>query len=178
MNCYAVNKISRPPPIPFYLGIPELETEENAHCCHLLSFLCVLAGLLCHVKLLGGGRVIVIFIQVCAWTLGCPCHRLVKILTLGTFCILFKPSFPGGSVVKNMPKYLPANTGDTGSVLGWGRSPGEGNGNPLQYSCLGNPTDRGAWQTAVHGVSKSQTEFNSINNSSKPRQPSLRIQFT
>jgi len=48
--------------------------------------------------------------------------------------------FPGGSVVKN----LPANVGDTGSNPGLGRSSGEGNGNPLQYSCLGNPKDRGA----------------------------------
>ena len=48
---------------------------------------------------------------------------------------------PGGSVVKNPP----ANSGDVGSVPGSGRSPGEGNGNPLQYSCLRNPMDRGAW---------------------------------
>ena len=48
--------------------------------------------------------------------------------------------FPGGSAVKN----LPTNAGDAGSVPGLGRSPGEGNGNPLQYSCLENPTDRGA----------------------------------
>ena len=50
-------------------------------------------------------------------------------------------SFSGGSVVKN----LPANAGDGGSVTGLGRSLGEGNGNPLQYSCLGNPMDRIAW---------------------------------
>ena len=58
--------------------------------------------------------------------------------------------FPGGSVVKN----LPANAGDAGSIPGSGRSPGEGNGNPLQDSCLENPTDRGAWQAIVHGVPK------------------------
>ena len=57
---------------------------------------------------------------------------------------------PGGSVVKNPP----ATAGDSNSVPGCGRSPGEGNGNPLQCSCLGNPTDRGAWQATVHGVSK------------------------
>ena len=56
----------------------------------------------------------------------------------------------GGSVVKN----LPANAGDVGSIPGSGRSPGEGKGNPLQHSCLGNPMDRGAWQTIVHGVAK------------------------
>ena len=67
--------------------------------------------------------------------------------------------FPGGSVVKNpLPmhrvKNLPANAGDVGSIPGSGRSPGEGNGNPLQYSCLGNPMDRGAWQATFHGVTK------------------------
>ena len=46
------------------------------------------------------------------------------------------------------------NAGDLGSVSGLGRSPGEGNGNPLQSSCLGNPMDRGAWWTSVHGVAK------------------------
>ena len=51
----------------------------------------------------------------------------------------------------------PANAGNTRSIPGLGRSPGGGNGNPLQYSCLGNPTDRGAWWTTVHGVAKSQT---------------------
>ena len=62
-------------------------------------------------------------------------------------------------VVKNPP----ANTGDkrdvgdTGSIPGWGRTPGVRSGNPLQYSCLGNSMDRGAWWTTVHGVTKSQT---------------------
>ena len=60
--------------------------------------------------------------------------------------------FPGGSVEKN----LPANAGGVGSVPGLGRAPGEGNGNSLQYSCLGNPRDRGAWQTTVCGVAKSR----------------------
>ena len=57
-------------------------------------------------------------------------------------------SFPGGSVVKN----LPANAGEAGSIPGLGRSPGDGYGNQLQYSCLGNPMDRGAWRAIVHGV--------------------------
>ena len=46
------------------------------------------------------------------------------------------------------------NAGDPGSIPGLGRSPGEGNGNPLQYSCLENPMDRGAWRTTVHGVAR------------------------
>ena len=53
-----------------------------------------------------------------------------------------------------MVKNLPANAGDSGSVPGLGRSPGEGSGNPLQYSCLGNPMDRGAWWATVHGATK------------------------
>ena len=62
--------------------------------------------------------------------------------------------FPGGSVVKNPT----ANAGDVGSVPGLGRSPGEGRGNPLQYSCLGNPVDRGACRATVHGVAKESEE--------------------
>ena len=61
--------------------------------------------------------------------------------------------FPGGSVVKN----LLVNAGDAASIPGSGRSPGEGNGNPLQYSCLKNPVDRGVWQATVHWVAKSWT---------------------
>ena len=60
---------------------------------------------------------------------------------------------------EGLPQWLsvknpPANAGDVGSIPGSGRSPGEGNGNPLQYSCLGNPMDRGAWWTTVHEVTK------------------------
>ena len=61
-----------------------------------------------------------------------------------------------------MVKNLPANAGDarnSGSIPGLGRSPGEGNGNPLQYSCLENPMDRGAWQATVRGVTMSQTRW-------------------
>ena len=61
--------------------------------------------------------------------------------------------FPGGSVVKNPP----VNVGDADSIPASGRSPGEGNDNPLQYSCLEIPMDRGAWQATVHGVAKSRT---------------------
>ena len=53
-----------------------------------------------------------------------------------------------------MVKNPPASAREVGSIPGLGRSPGEGNGNPLQHSCLGNPTDRGAWQAAVHGGHK------------------------
>ena len=67
--------------------------------------------------------------------------------------------FPVGSVVKN----LPANAGEVSWTPGWGRSPGEGNGDPLQYSSLGIPMDRGSWKTTIHGVAKESD----INNSNK-----------
>ena len=65
--------------------------------------------------------------------------------------VIFLPDFVGGSVVQN----LLANAGDAGSIPGWGTSPGEGNGNPLQSSCLENSMDRVAWRATVHGVTKS-----------------------
>ena len=67
-------------------------------------------------------------------------------------CIVIA-GFPGGAVIKN----LPANAGDSGSILGSGRSPGNGNGNLIQCSCLENCLDRGAQWATVHGVAKSQT---------------------
>ena len=66
--------------------------------------------------------------------------------------------FPGGSTVKNLPANA-GDSGDTGSIPGWGRSRGGGHYNPLQHSCLENPTDRGAWQAMVHGVTKSRTQL-------------------
>ena len=62
----------------------------------------------------------------------------------------FSSSFPGGSDGKESA----CNAGDPGSIPGLGRSPGEGNGNPLQYSCLENPTDRGAWRATVQGLTR------------------------
>ena len=64
-----------------------------------------------------------------------------------------------------MVKNLPANAGDAGSIPGSGRSPGEGNGNLHQYSCLGNLMDRGALWATVHGVAKSQTRLKRLDNS-------------
>ena len=61
-------------------------------------------------------------------------------------------------MVKNAPINA-RDTGDVGSIPESGISPGEGNGNPLQYSCLENPMDRGAWQAAAHGVEKSRTQL-------------------
>ena len=66
---------------------------------------------------------------------------------------IYMQGFLGGSVVKKLPANVRA-TGAAGSVPGLGRSPGGGNGNPLQYSCLENFMDRGAWRATVHGIAK------------------------
>ena len=68
--------------------------------------------------------------------------------------------FPSGSVVKKKKKTSTGNArdaGDVGSIPGWGRFPGGEHDNPLQYSCLEYPMDRGAWQATIHRVSKSET---------------------
>ena len=66
--------------------------------------------------------------------------------------------FPGGSVGKESA-FKAGDAGDMGSIPGLGRFPGGGHSNPLQYSCLENPVDRGAWQAIVHRVTKSQTRL-------------------
>ena len=76
------------------------------------------------------------------------CHPILLLPSI--FCSF--PGDPGG-------KESACNTGDPGSAPGLGRSPGEGNGNPLQYSCLENPMDRGAWRPTVYGVTKSRTRL-------------------
>ena len=71
--------------------------------------------------------------------------------------------FPGGSEVKASA----SNAGYPGSIPGLGRSPGEGNGNPLQYSCLENPMDGGAWRATVRGVAKSRTRLSDFTKPTK-----------
>ena len=70
--------------------------------------------------------------------------------------MVFEKGFPGGSDGKQSAR----NLGDLGLIPVSGKFPGEGNGNPLQYSCLGNSMDRGAWRAIAHGVAKSQTQPN------------------
>jgi len=74
---------------------------------------------------------------------------------MDTDLMCLKKGFPGDSGGKDSVY----NVGDLGSIPGSGRSPGEGNGIPLQYSCLENSMDRGTWQATVHGVAKSWTQL-------------------
>ena len=86
---------------------------------------------------------------------------LMKIFALLTIFVveqMNKKGFPGGSVVKDLPASA-GDAGDVGLIPESGRSPGGGNGNPLQYSCLKNSNGRGAWQATVHGVTKSWTQL-------------------
>ena len=71
---------------------------------------------------------------------------------------MYRGSFPGGSVVQNPL----ANAGNMGWIPGWARPPGGGNGNPLQYSYLKNPMDKGARRATIHGVTKSQTRLSNF----------------
>ena len=72
---------------------------------------------------------------------------------------LDNPGLFGGPNGGSDGKASAYDAGDPGSIPGWGRSPGEGNGNPLQHSCLENPMDGGAWWATVHGVAKSRTRL-------------------
>ena len=81
--------------------------------------------------------------------------------------------FPGGSEGKASA----CNEGDPGSIPGSRRSPGEGNGNPLQYSCPENPMGRGAWQATVHGVTKSQTQLSDLSTLANSIDLSLNFEY-
>ena len=83
--------------------------------------------------------------KICVYMCVCVC--------VYAYVYIYK-GFPGGSVVKNPPASA-GDAGNLGSIPALGRSPGVGNGNPLLYSCLGNPMDRGAQQGTVHGAAQS-----------------------
>ena len=76
-------------------------------------------------------------------------------------CLNLSPMHP--VIAPDGGKEIACSAGDPGSIPGSGRCPGEGNGNPLQYSCLENPTDRGAWRATVHGVTKSWPRLKRLN---------------
>ena len=95
--------------------------------------------------------------------MNCPCGYSFVLF----FYFLFFQYLPSTTLSSRLPSVVKnqlANAGDAGSVPGSGRSPGEGNGNPLQYSCLDNPLDRGAWQAIVHGVTKEPDTTQPLNN--------------
>ena len=93
------------------------------------------------------------FIYYACWGIGAStCFLRTSIHLANIEHLLRVRVFPGGSDSKESA----CNVGDTGLIPGSGRSSGEGNGNPLQYSCLENPMDQGAWWATVHGVAKSQ----------------------
>ena len=97
--------------------------------------------------------------QILIWSYSCvflPPHTTIRtsvFFFVGAHDVLLYKGFPGDSD----GKAAACNAGDPGLIPGSGRSPGEGNGNPLQYSCLENPMDGGAWWATVHGVAKSRT---------------------
>ena len=90
-------------------------------------------------------------------------HHAPYIITLPVTQV---SGFPGGSVVKNPPASA-GDARDVSSISGSGRSPGVGNGNPLQYSCLGNPMDRGGWWAIVHRVTEVSDMTEWLNNNNK-----------
>ena len=91
--------------------------------------------------------------------------------------LLFQISLAIGKA-KMLPQWLSGKEstcqiGDVGSILGLGRSPGEGNGNPFQYSCLENPMDRGAWWATVQGVTKNRIQLNNETTTTKSKRSSV-----
>ena len=88
--------------------------------------------------------------------------RIPSLFWLEIILCRWHMGFPGGSALKNPP----ASIGDAGWISGSGRSPGEGNGNLLQYPCLGNPVDKGAWRATVLGVTTSWTRLGRIHRNS------------
>ena len=92
------------------------------------------------------------------WIVGAQQSNFIVALLQYTFNLIFLDWSIGSEV-----KASASNAGDPGSIPGLGRSPGEGNGNPLQYSCLENPMDGEAWWATVHGVAKSQTWLSDLN---------------
>ena len=87
------------------------------------------------------------------------CARVGKVLAVSGEFFFFPHWAPYvARVVKNLPAHA-GEVRDTGSIPGWGRSPEGGHGNPLQYSCLENPMDKGAWYATVHGVTKNGTRL-------------------
>ena len=93
----------------------------------------------------------------CVYIYETPSVKIMNITTTLKHCLVHFDNLSRHSSGGSVGKESACNAGDPGSVPGSGRSPGGGDGNPLQYSCLRNPMDRGGWWAAVRGVSGSQT---------------------
>ena len=106
----------------------------------------------------------------------CPCPpdalswAVLCVCVWGVPLVSSPPSFKGASLVAQTVRNLPANAGDSDSISGSGKSPGKGNGNPLRYSCLENPTNRGAWWATVHGAAKELDTTERLTNNSSFKQ--------
>ena len=128
---------------PLFLALPEHSVHENTSYYTLL-----------YLVLFSSSQLLLLDILYYICTSSCTITGLWKLLFFMTIYLLpvfVWRDFPHGSGVEN----LPGNAGEAGSIPGLRRSPGEGKGTPFQYSCLGNPVDRGAWQaTFSSGVSK------------------------
>ena len=93
------------------------------------------------------------YICACVYTHACMCVCVYMRICIHIYT---QAGFTRGSVVKTLPANIRA-TGDMGWISELGKSSGGGSGNPLQYSCLGNPMDKGAWWATVHGIANSWT---------------------
>ena len=93
------------------------------------------------------------YICACVYTHVCMCVYVYMCICIHIYT---QAGITGGSVVKTLPANIRA-TGDMGWISELGKSSGGGSGNPLQYSCLGNPMDKGAWWATVHGITNSWT---------------------
>ena len=115
---------------------------QEVYCCHFSNSICSLLVSVTHFDKSSNISNLLLAKRLCKIILFC------RLMIIYLENIMEYEGFPDSSLVKN----LPANAGDMDLIPGSGRYPREGNGNPLLYSCLGNPMDRGAWWATVHGV--------------------------
>ena len=152
------------------------DSKSSSWTCSVFPFICIFSNFFQQrfvvfgiqvFHFIGLALIIVLFLICCKWycflslisgLLLVSVYR--SIIVVYCFCVGFTAGmgFPG-SLDGKASAY---NVGDPGSIPGSGTSPGEGNGNPLQYSCLENPMDRGAWWATVHGVAKSWTRLSNF----------------
>ena len=126
---------------------PSVSGIENLYVIYILKYFSILICICINTYLM--------YMYICVYIY---IHIYTFMFYIYTYTYITYGGFLGGSMVKNPPTNA-RDSGVTGSIPESGRSTEEGNGNSLQYSCLGNPMDRRAWRATVHGVSKSQTQL-------------------